>query len=161
MWQSCHKQVCPKAWDLLLTVAEGMDISTTTAGCTDIGLGMKTFPQAVSRPSINVCVTLSGDGENVCWGMAVTPTSDSAHPEPVKPSLPHFSWNTDREPALLSQGRQCCRSLPPAMAKEGKKGHRERQRLGKDWLQLGRIINLVGGVDCPWKWGTDWALGSD
>lgn len=67
MWQSCLTEICPKAWGLLFAVAERMDTSTTAAG-TDIGLGMKTLPQSIPRPSINVCVTVSGAGVNVCWG---------------------------------------------------------------------------------------------
>lgn len=79
--------------------------------------------------------------------MAVTPISDLAHPEWVEPSLLPC-WLGRLTGSLPSWIREGCRSLPPAMAKEGKRGT-GKERLGNHWLQLGRIINLVG-LDFPW-----------
>lgn len=89
----------------------------------------------------------------MCRGMTVNPVPDSAHLEGVKTSHHNLGWETGNETAFLSQDGQSSRLPSPARAEQEKRGPREIQRLDEHWLQLARIINLVG-VGFPGKGGT-------
>lgn len=65
-------------------------------------------------------------------GMAVTSIPDSAHPEWVEPSLLPF-WLGRLTGSLPSWIMEGCRSLPAAMAKEGKRSTGE----DRDWATTG------------------------
>lgn len=77
-------------------------------------------------------------------GMAVTPVSGSAHPERVEPSLvPSWLGALTGSPGSGRAAGHCHQQWP-----RKEKGAREGQGLGNHWLQLGRIISLVG-LDFP------------
>lgn len=91
----------------------------------------------------------AGDGSDVYLWLSSSRTSGA------KPSSIGVG-KTDREPALLNDGRLQVTATSNGQGR--KKEHRGRQRLGNHCVQLGRVINLVS-VDFPWKRGTDWGTG--